>query len=118
MNAYPNQKVGATDSSSGTTSSPPLSSIFHRGECTLDVMLGIYWKFSEACDYYLVRILSILDPCITYFGVLPPHSTIPSDDPRVEEALNLRFLKTIYIETERTSDRNTFFKNLLSRWLA
>ena len=31
--------------SSGTTAPPPLSSIFHRGEWTLGVVLDIYWKF-------------------------------------------------------------------------
>ena len=118
MNAYSNQKGGATHAYSGTTSLPLLSSIFHRGEWTLVVVLDIYWKFAEAGDHYLVRILAVLDPFSEKIGVLPTHFTVPSEKPLMQEGLNFCFGKIIEIETARTSDGNSFVVALLSRCIS
>ena len=54
MNAYSNWKGGANYDSSVTASPPPLYSILHNCGFTLDIVLDIYWKFSESGDPYLM----------------------------------------------------------------
>ena len=51
MSTYSNRKGGATYDSSVTTAPPPLSSIFHRGEWIIGVVLDTYWNFLEAGDH-------------------------------------------------------------------
>ena len=55
-------------------------------------MLDIYWKFEEAGDHYLGRILSGLDPYSADIGVLHPHFTVPYENPLMQELL-IFFLK-------------------------
>ena len=113
MNAYSNCKYGATYDSLGTTTPLPLSSIFHCGEWAFGVVLDIYCKFTEACDHYIDYILSGLYTCSVDFGVLPTRFTVPSDNPRVQEALVFCFGKIIEVESARKSDENNCFKALL-----
>ena len=93
MNAYSHCKGVATSYSSGNTPLPPLSSIFHNGKCTLGVVLDLYWKFSESGDHCLGSILDGLDPCSEDFGVLPHNSTVPYDDPLMQQSFNFCFGK-------------------------
>ena len=80
--------------------------------------LLLYWKFSEPGDDYIGRNLSGLYPFSADFGALPLHFTVPSEDPRMQEALNLCFEKLIEVETARTSDGNKLVKAIFSRGLA
>ena len=98
LDPYSMRKGGATYSSSGTTMAPPIPSIFHRGEWSLGIILDIYWKFAEAGDHYLGRILAGLDPCSEKFGVLPPHFTVPIENEFIKEGLNICFGNIIEYE--------------------
>ena len=80
-------------------------------------MLDTYWNFGEACDHYLGRILSILYPRSSDFGVLPLHFTVSSENTRVQGYFNFCLGKMVEVETARKSDGNTFVKALLSQCL-
>lgn len=42
-------------------------------------VMDAYFHFSEPGDHYLGRVLSGLDPNVSYFKVLPPHWKISSN---------------------------------------
>ena len=62
----------------------------------------------------LVVFLSGLDPCSADFGVLPPHCTARPDNFLMQEGLYLCFGDIIEVGNARTSDGNSFVKDLLS----
>ena len=60
----------------------------------------------------------ILEDCRSCKSLPWSQFTDPSDDPLIQEGLNLCFGKIIEVETARTSDGNTFVKTLHSWYLA
>lgn len=118
LDPYSVRKGSATYASSGTTMPPPIPSLFHRGEWSLGVILDIYWKFAEAGDHYLGRILAGLDPCSDKFGILPPHFTVPIENDIVQEGMNLCFGNIYRIEHDQNNEGNSFVKGILGRCLA
>ena len=79
--------------------------------------LLLYLQYSIVVDGQLVQ-------CQIYIGsfqklaittlVVPPHFTVPSDNPLVQEGLNFCFGIIIEVENARTIDGNSFVKALLS----
>ena len=65
--------------------------IISFGEWTLGVVLDIYWKFEEAGNHYIARILYGLDTCSVDIGVLHTHFIVLSDNPLMQEHMNLCF---------------------------
>ena len=91
-NPYGLRKGSATHATSGTTSPPPITSIFLRGEWSMGVVQDIYWKFCQIGDQYLGRCMACLDPNLESFDTLPPHFTKNMDEePVIKEAFELCF---------------------------
>ena len=66
------RKGSATAAQSGTTCGSSTPSFMHRGDWTMGV-LDRYFKFADAGDHYIGRLMAMMDPHSTRFGVLPPH---------------------------------------------
>lgn len=91
FNPYGLRKGPATHASSNTTSPPPIPSIFHRGEWSMGTVIDIYWRYAEAGDHYLGRILAGYNPSEKDFDSLPPHFTVGLDHPKVKRAMIMCF---------------------------
>ena len=91
VNSHGLRKGPATHVTANTTCPPPLASIFHRAEWSLGSVLEIYWKYAQAGDNYLGRLLAGLDPNSETFAVLPPHFTVPMTNEKVQNAMTLCF---------------------------
>lgn len=117
-NAYGLRKGSATQASSNTTAPPPLASIFHRGEWSLGVVLDVYWRYADAGDQYLGRILAGLDPNNTGFDVLPPHFIVDMSNEDVKHAMQLCFAKILNSHGDEIDNGESFLPALLFRCLA
>ena len=91
FNPYGFRKGGATHASSNTTSPPPIPSIFHRGEWSMGTVIDIYWRYAEAGDHYLGRMLAGWDCSESDFDTLPPHFTVGLDNEFVAKAMKMCF---------------------------
>ena len=57
----------------GTTILPLMISILRRGEWSMRIVLDAYFHFAQAGNYYLGRILAMLDLFDPSFATLPPY---------------------------------------------
>ena len=115
VNTHGIRKGSSTHAASNTTCPPPLPSIFLRGEWSMGIVLDIYWRFAEAGDHYLGRLLAGLDTNSADFGVLPPHFIVPMSNPHVNRAMQMLFGNII---SSIPDDGNSFLKAILFRLLA
>lgn len=93
FNAYGIRKGSATEATSGTTQSPNLPSIAHRGDWSMGAVFDIYWQFLPIGDHYLGRVLAGLCPNKPSFKTLPPHWNIPNPmrHPAIKEAMEANY---------------------------
>jgi hypothetical protein len=113
---YGLRKGSATHASTSTTAPPPTASIILRGEWSLGEVLDIYWKWAEAGDQYLGRVLAGFNPNDTTFDTLPPHFIVGNENPYVKIAMNLCFPKLLQrLDAMQDVDH---FRGLLLRVLA
>ena len=63
--------------------------------------MELYWKFAEAGDQYLGRVLALFDPNSDSFPMLPPHffTDAPMDDEDIKEGMNICF--GVILETHK-----------------
>jgi hypothetical protein len=115
VNTHGIRKGSSTHAASNTTCPPPLPSIFLRGEWSMGIVLDIYWRFAEAGDHYLGRLLAGLDTNSADFGILPPHFTVPMSNPLVQRALQMVYGNLIAAFED---DANSFLMAILFRLLA
>jgi hypothetical protein len=73
FHAHGNRKGSETHASSATTVPSAFSSIAAQGEWTMGKILDIYFQIAMGGDYYLGRLLSLIDPEDNLFDTLPPH---------------------------------------------
>jgi len=115
VNTHGIRKGSSTHAASNTTCPPPLPSIFLRGEWSMGIVLDIYWRFAEAGDHYLGRLLAGLDSNSADFGILPPHFIVPISNVHVQQALQLLYGNII---TSIQDENKSFLKGILLRLLA
>jgi len=84
LNAHGIRKGSGTHASSATTLPPSFVSVAARGEWSMGKILDVYFKFAMGGDYYLGRILALLDPNDVSFATLPPHWKDPQHEKVVE----------------------------------
>jgi hypothetical protein len=113
---YGLRKGSSTHASTATTAAPPPASTILRGEWSLGEVLDVYWKFAEAGDQYLGRILAGFLPNKTTFDTLPPHFTVGLENQKVKDAVALCWPKLFQrIQSNMAQDN---IKGLLLRVLA
>ena len=94
-NAHGTRKGGSIHATSGTTCPPPITLVAHRGEWSLGKVLDIYWRWAEAGDQYLGRVIVGLDPNSPDFCIMPPHFTVGLENDKVREGMKLTFGKVL-----------------------
>uniref|UniRef100_A0A7S3PVI0 Uncharacterized protein n=1 Tax=Chaetoceros debilis TaxID=122233 RepID=A0A7S3PVI0_9STRA len=97
FNPYGLRKGPATHASSNTTSPPPIPSIFHCGEWSMGTVIDIYWRYAEAGDHYLGRLLAGYSPNEKDFDTLPPHFTVGLDHPTIDKAMTICFGNILFM---------------------
>lgn len=112
---YGLRKGSSTHASTSTTAPPPVPSIVLRGEWSLGEVLDIYWKWAEAGDQYLGRVLAGFQPNSASFEQLPPHFTVGFENPTIKRATNLCFPKLLH---RLQSEESYHVRGLLLRTLA
>jgi hypothetical protein len=73
FHAHGIRKGSGTHASSATTVPPAFTSVAARGEWSMGKILDIYFQFAMGGDYYLGRLLTLIDPEDDHFDTLPPH---------------------------------------------
>lgn len=115
-NAHGFRKGSSTHAASGTTLSPSITSIAKRGDWSLGKILDIYWKFAEAGDQFLGRVLALFCPNSEGFDALPPHFIMndPMDDEDVKMGMELCFGVMVENHTDPFEDPTSICLLLLA----
>ena len=92
-NSHGLKKGSATHAASGTTLCPSVTAIVKRGDWSMGKILDIYWKFANTGDYFLGRVLALLDPNSSDFESLPLNFDLddPLGDEDVKAAIEMCF---------------------------
>ena len=53
--------------------------------------IDIYWRYAQAGDHYLGRLLAGYSPNEKDFDTLPPHFTVGLDHPTIDKAMTICF---------------------------
>lgn len=79
-------------------------------------ILDICWRFAEAGDQFLGRVLCLLNPNDESFANLPPHFDIdePMDDKDIKEGMRICFDTILKAHTSSFTDPTSFFLLLLA----
>lgn len=115
---YGFRKGSATHASTSTTSSPPTPSIMLRGEWSLGEVLDVYWKYAEAGDQYLGRVLAGFQPNHSTFDTLPPHFTIGFENQTIKSAMCICFPIILQKIDGNSTQQSCHIRGLLQRLLA
>ena len=101
FSAHGVRKGSATHASSATTLPPAFTSIAARGEWSRGKILDIYFQFAMGGDYYLGRLLTLIDPEDEMFATLPPHWK-DEMHPAVRRGIEITFgkLLTCHVNTD------------------
>ena len=73
FHAHGIRKGSGTHASSATTVPPAFTSVAARGKWSMGKIRDIYFQFAMGGDYYLGRLLMLIDPEDVLFDTLPPH---------------------------------------------
>jgi hypothetical protein len=73
FHAHVIRKRSGTHASSATTVPPAFTFVAARGEWSMGKILDIYFQLSMGGDYYLGRLLTLIDPEDDLVDTLPPH---------------------------------------------
>ena len=103
FSAHGVRKGSATHASSATTLPPAFTSIAARGEWSMGKILDIYFQFAMGGDYYLGRLLTLIDPEDEMFATLPPHWK-DETHPTIRKAIEITFGKVFTCHVD--SDHN------------
>ena len=113
FNAHGLRKGAGMHASSATTSPPSFVSVAARGEWSIGKILDVYFKFAMGGDFYLGRLLALLDPESEDFAILPPHWKDPTH-PSVTKAIGITFGDVLLKHGETRHDPTGLLSLLLA----
>jgi hypothetical protein len=63
----------------------------------MGTVIDIYWRYAEAGDHYLGRLLAGYSPNEKDFDSLPPHFTVGLDHPTIDKAMTMCFGNILFM---------------------
>ena len=113
FNAHGLRKGAGMHASSATTLPPSFVSVAARGEWSIGKILDVYFKFAMGGDFYLGRLLALLDPESEDFAILPPHWKDPTHQ-TITKALRITFGDVLLKHGETNHDPTGLLSLLLA----